>query len=246
MRLGDESTEPQGAVPALARTFIRSHSEGRIETLFSCVREGALLLAALSYGLEVPTRQLRAIRVRDVNTGAQAVVVGSKVYQIPRVIQDDLKEYLHEKLCGYEASVGSSRRDQLLFSEAEWRAFEDQFVSLWRGFLSNVGGVDDAMQLSALWTGRALHEENVDHESELVNRALCLMARFHRRRAKRAGVDLSSALELLDKGPRIVRRGRSGIIKAYYAWRMQLSWTERDQLMGERRRSRRERVGLKA
>jgi hypothetical protein len=246
MQAAVPNAEAREATPARARSFIRSNSEGRIETLFSSVREGALLIAALSYGLEVPIRQLRTMRVRDVNTAAQAVIVGSKVYQIPRAIQDDLKEYLHEKLCGYEVSIGSSRRDQLLFSEVEWRTFEAQFISLWRGFLSNADGVDEAMRVSALRTSRRLHDDNVSHESELFNRALCLMARFHRRRAKRAGIDLVSALELLDKGPRIVRRGRSGIIQAYYAWRVQLSWTERDRFVGERRRSRREPASLRA
>jgi hypothetical protein len=52
-----------------------------------------------------------------------------------------------------------------------------------------------------------------------INRVFRLLGRFHAKRALKRGAKLASPLDLFDKGPRIVRRGRRGVIDAYYVWR---------------------------
>jgi hypothetical protein len=49
---------------------------------------------------------------------------------------------------------------------------------------------------------------------------LRLLGALHARRIRSLGRSSSCPLDSIDKGPRIVRRGRAGVIDAYYRWRV--------------------------
>jgi hypothetical protein len=48
---------------------------------------------------------------------------------------------------------------------------------------------------------------------------LRVMGWFHTKRASKRGGQVASPLGLFDKGPKIVRRDRGGIVHSYYLWR---------------------------
>ncbi len=207
-----------GMTPS-ARTFIRYGSVEHLESLFSRLKDGALLIAALAYGLELSVSDVCSIRVRDVNIASQSVVIKGRVYQVPKMVLEDLREYLQEKLCGYEASVSLSKRDQPLFSPAEREAFQSEVMSWWRVFkrTQERSEPDTEEHLADRNRGSAMKE--VVEVARILDRALGLVGRAHLYRAQRRNTELSSALELFDKGPRIVRRNRYGAVTAYYVWR---------------------------
>lgn len=203
----------------LARTFIRYGSVEHLESLFSRLKDGALLIAALSYGLEIPVSDICSARVRDVNIASHSVVIRGRAHQVPKMVLEDLRDYLQEKLCGYEASVSLSKRDQPLFSEAERAIFQREVVSWWKIFKLT----QERSELGReAWLENAAHESDIQDATgiaRILDRALGLIGRAHLYRGQRGNLKLSSALDLLDKGPRIVRRNRYGAITAYYVWR---------------------------
>jgi hypothetical protein len=203
----------------LARTFIRHGSVEHLESLFSRLKDGALLIAALSYGLELPVSDVCSARVRDVNIASQSVVIRGRVHQVPKMVLEDLRDYLQEKLCGYEASVSLSKRDQPLFSEAERGTFQREVLSWWRVFKLTREHSELGVELCLAVERPESVLKDVDSTARLVNKALGLIGRAHLYRAQRRNTGISSALELFDKGPRIVRRNRYGAVTAYYVWR---------------------------
>lgn len=172
-----------------------------MEPLFSKLRGVDLILATLAYGLKVRVSDLRAVRVRDVNLANRCIVIGGVLFALPAVVIDDIRDFIHEKLCGSEASVTVSRREQRLFSEEDFQSFFEQASEIQHN-VASVGEGD-----SAVLTERCL------------NRIFRVLGRFHAKKAIKRGAKIASPLELFDKGPRIVRRGRWGVIDAYYIWR---------------------------
>jgi hypothetical protein len=169
-----------------------------LEALFSQLRGEALLIATLAYGLQSHVSQLRMIRIRDVDTIDTCIVLAGHEQSVPAAIFEDLKEHLHEKICGSEATTSICRRDDLLFSD---EAFEQ---------LARVTERVDSLYRTRLRS--ALIETRFDSR-------LRILGWLHCRSAVRKGRRCTSPLELFDKGPRIVRRGRAGSIDAYYVWR---------------------------
>ncbi len=218
---GELTTLPSadlGMFPS-ARTFIRYGSVEHLETLFSRLKDGALLIAALAYGLELPASIICSLRVRDVNLASQSVVIKARAYQLPKMVVDDLREYLQEKMCGYEASVSLSKRDQPLFSEAERAVFEREVFSWWRVFKLTQECREKGTEGDLVTLPAECAVKDVEGATRVVDRALGLIGRAHLHRAQKRNMKLSSALELFDKGPRIVRRTRCGVVTAYYVWR---------------------------
>jgi hypothetical protein len=192
-----------------------------VEELFRTLRGEALLIAALSYGLAVSVDALRQVRMRDVGLFDRTILVRGKEYPIPRGITDDLREFFQERICGCDASVafgssyshaspntqprflgGASIQNDLLFSSSAFSSLEE----------SAQNTVNAVVQT---------HTANA-HQREIsvsFNFQLKILARAHRRYAALRKHLITSPLDLFDKGPRIVRRGRGGVVSAYYLWR---------------------------
>ena len=171
-----------------------------LEPIFSKLRGAGLILATLSYGLGVRITELRSVRVRDVNLSSGLIRIEGGVRAIPLLMIDDLREYIHERLCGSEASLTVSKREQRLFGD---EAFESLLEQL--SVFHPMGG---SQELGA----QGLMER-------CFNRIFRILAWRHARAAVRSGTKVRSPLELFDKGPRIVRRGRLGSVDQYYLWR---------------------------
>jgi len=171
-----------------------------LEPIFSKLRGTGLILATLSYGLGVRITELRSVRVRDVNLSSGLIRIEGGVRAIPLLLVDDLREYIHERLCGSEASLTVSKREQRLFGD---EAFESLLEQL---------SVFHPMRGSQELEAQGLMER-------CFNRIFRILAWRHARAAVRSGTKLRSPLELFDKGPRIVRRGRLGSVDQYYLWR---------------------------
>ena len=178
---------------------LRSIAPEDVERFLNQLRGEALLIGALSYDLGLRLSQLRFLRVRDVNLVARAIELSDGRKSIPAAIFEDLKEHIHEKLCGAEASAVAHKRDQLLFSH---RAFESVLLSC----------------VSFFATGREANADNV-FGVRIKDNFLRVMGWFHTKRAARRGGRVESPLGLFDKGPRIVRRDRGGAVNSYYVWR---------------------------
>lgn len=203
----------------LARTFIRYGSVEHLESLFSRLKDGALLIAALAYGLEISVSDVCSIRVRDVNIASESVVIKGRVHQVPKMVLEDLREYLQEKLCGYEASVSLSKRDQPLFLPGEREIFQREVMSWWKVFKLTQERNEPGTQEQGVDSNYESAMKEVVEVARILDRALGLVGRAHLCRAQRRNTEISSALELFDKGPRIVRRNRYGALTAYYVWR---------------------------
>lgn len=194
---------------APARASVPAHSE--IEGLLTALRGEALLVAALAYGLRVRLSDLEDLRVSDVGIFDGSIVIGNREMVIPRAITDDMREFLQERICGCDASEswksqethvqtprGYSVRNDFLFSQ-------DSFSAV-RAALSERG---------EHFTGLEFHS----YELKRVDSYLRILGWLQRRAARIQGVSCDSALDLFSKGPRIMRRGRGGIIQGYYLWR---------------------------
>lgn len=182
---------------------LRGVAPEHVERFLNSLRGEALLVGALSYDLGLRLSQLRFLRIRDVNLSARVIELSDGVKQIPAALYEDLSEHISERVCGYVADQGVQKRDQLLFSHV---AFEE-VLSTCASFLG------DAQREAA----------NVDGAAPLKLRVrdnfLRVMGWFHvKRAAKRVG-RISSPLGLFDKGPKIVRRDRGGVVHSYYLWR---------------------------
>ena len=110
------------------------------------------------------------------------------------------KEFIHERLCGSDASLTVSKREQRLFGDEAFKSLLEQ--------LSVFHPMRGSQELGA----QGLMER-------CFNRIFRILAWRHARAAVRSGTKVRSPLELFDKGPRIVRRGRLGSVDQYYLWR---------------------------
>ena len=182
-------------------TVIREAITAHLEVLLGRLRGEALLIAALSYGLGVRMSHLREVRMRDVSLSDNTVVVGGRERVIPEGIVEDLRDHVQERMCGREVSNNLSRREQRLFSDDAFDLFaqESRYV--------------DAMFAERLRVSMG------QRARACLDSRLRILGWFHKKRAARKGIKFSSALDLLDKGPRIVRRRGAGSIDAYYLWR---------------------------
>lgn len=175
------------------------------ELLFGSLRGEALVAAMLAYGLGVRASELRVLRVRDVCLKDRSIFIMGRYRKLPEHALHDIRELLHDRVCGREAptihSDGSSdgvwRREDLLFSS---NAF------------------DLLLEVSRVVNKQASIIEDLIFNKRF-DSAFKILSRLHRRSAAKFGVVRESPLELFDKGPRIVRRGRGGVIDAYYVWR---------------------------
>lgn len=176
-----------------------------LELLLGSLRGEALVAAMLAYGLGVRVSQLRTLRVRDICLKDKSIFVMGRYKKVPEVALEDLREHLHDRICGREApavsSDGSSdgvwRRDDLLFSS---------------------DALDSLREISSMVNKQTGITEDASFDQRF-DSAFKVLGRLHRRSAARFRIRCESPLELFDKGPRIVRRGRGGAIDAYYVWR---------------------------
>lgn len=182
-------------------TVVREAITAHLEVLLGRLRGESLLIAALSYGLGVRMSHLREVRMRDVSISENTVVVGGRERVIPEGILEDLRDHVQERVCGREVSNNLSRREQRLFSDDAFDLFaqESRYV--------------DAMFAEKLRVSMG------QRARACLDSRLRILGWFHKKRAARKGIKFSSALDLLDKGPRIVRRRNAGSVDAYYLWR---------------------------
>jgi integrase len=161
-----------------------------IELLLRRASVGAQLLAALSYDTGIRVERLLDLRVFDIYFGKWSFRMGHREYTLSRSIAEDLRSYIHDKVCGYDASAEGDGVRQYVFN-------------------SDAG--DELNRILA--------------EVGITSRELRVSGRLHLYQARRRKGDPAwkkahpSPLTLLEKGPMIVRRGRGGVIRAYYLWR---------------------------
>jgi hypothetical protein len=178
-----------------------------VERFLNHLRGEALLIGALSYDLGLKLSQLRFLRIRDVNLSARAIELSDGRRAIPHAIFEDLREHIHEKLCGADASSVANKRDQLLFSHESFEQVLLHCASFFRAAENQDVAEADGVSVQPSRGGRV--RDNF----------LRVMGWFHTRRAARRGGQVSSPLGLFEKGPRIVRRDRCGAVSSYYLWR---------------------------
>ena len=186
--------------PKVSEILKRLPTTEDLEPVFSRLRGVDLILATLSYGLGVRVSDLQGVRVRDVHVSNRMIVIGGVARPLPLLVVDDLRDHIHEKLCGSDASVSVSKREQRVFSDEDLRGFFKQLSEYQQARISE--GREEALLTEPC-----------------LNRIFRVLGRFHSKRATGRGARLRSPLELFDKGPRIVRRGRWGVVDAYYLWR---------------------------
>ncbi len=180
---------------------VREAITAHLEVLLGRLRGESLLLATLSYGLGVRMSHLREVRMRDVSIADNTLLVAGRERTIPEGILDDLRDYVQERMCGREASISLSRREQRLFSDEAFDLF-----------------AEESRYVDSLFVER-LRVSVGKRARVCLDSRLRILGWFHRKRAARKGVKLASALDLFDKGPRIVRRREAGAVDAYYLWR---------------------------
>lgn len=193
------------------------------EALLSQLRGGALLLALLSYDLRLPLSVIRRLRVRDLDLHNRTIILEGKGYAISECLLEDLREHLHGRLCGYEASIRISRREQVVFSALDEINLRRESCRWWAGLMD-------------LSDNHCSDQES--SEARLFEWGFALAGRYHMRRSNRCDILLDSPLDLFDKGPRIVRRGRAGVQIAYYLWRTRRFFpmkTSQDRARGKQR-----------
>jgi hypothetical protein len=173
-----------------------------LELLLNNLRGEALLVAALAYGLRVPISSLRELRIRDISITERLVFIASRERQIPHAIVEDLREHLFENVCGREASIGVTNRADRLFSQSAFEQLTETAQSIQSLLAEQLQGIARRRSFSYLDT------------------QLKLLGALHAKRMRRAGRLTPCPLDSINKGPRIVRRGRGGAIDAYYRWRL--------------------------
>jgi hypothetical protein len=200
------SSQQQRPAPRLGRPINRGSLQQDsvieyIERLFKGLDSESLLIAALSYGLGARLSEIARIRIRDVTLSERLIIIGQREYQIPQAIYDDLKEHIHGTICGSSALLSTSYAETTTFSQA--------------GFLK----LTAALERSEL--------EKSEHFERFSNRScwrhcdirLRIIGWFHRRSLSANGYPNPTPIDLFDKGPRIVRRERGGVLNSYYLWR---------------------------
>jgi hypothetical protein len=106
-----------------------------------------------------------------------------------------------EASLAFEASNSSSILNDLLFSD-----------SAFSKLLESATNVATLIQTKFAHTSARGASTRFDSQ-------LQVLARLHRKHAASRKHRITSPLDLFDKGPRIVRRGRGGVVDAYYLWR---------------------------
>jgi integrase len=172
-----------------------------VEQLFKGLKGECLLIAALSYGLGTRLSEIARVRIRDVTLRERLIVIGTREYPIPEAIYDDLREQIHDTICGSIASSTTGYGDYPLFSE---HAFEQLRLALEQSGEAFRDRLCQIIQRSS-WRSADLR--------------LRVIGWFHRRSLSSNGLGQHSPIDLFDKGPRIVRRLRGGALNAYYLWR---------------------------
>jgi hypothetical protein len=161
-----------------------------IELLLRRASVGVQLLAALSYDTGVRVEKLLGLRVFDIHFGKWSFRMGRREYTLSRSIAEDLRSYIHDKVCGYDASEEGHGVGQYVFHSDTGDELNE--------ILTEVGFTSRELRIS----GR-LH-----------------LYQARRRKGDAAWKKAHpSPITLLEKGPMIVRRGRGGSIRAYYLWR---------------------------
>jgi hypothetical protein len=191
---------------------LKSFAPEHVERFLNHLHGEALLVGALSYDLGLRLSQLRFLRVRDVNLSGRVIELSDGAKQIPAALFEDLKEHISEMVCGSEAGRGGNKRDQLLFSH---EAFEC-VVRVCASFFANTSQVANSQESASELTISGLHAEL---GQRVRDNFLRVMGWFHRKRAAKRGAGIASPLGLFDKGPKIIRRDRGGVVHSYYLWR---------------------------
>ena len=198
------------------RAGLKAIAPEHVERFLNQLHGEALLVGALSYDLGLRLSQLRFLRVRDVNLSSRVIELADGAKQIPAALYEDLKEHVSEKLCGGEVCRGVQRRDQLLFSQEAFEHVLLTCASFFAGASREAANQDSAsdMKISALHSN-----QGTEFGQRVRDNFLRVMGWFHSKRAARRGGGISSPLGLFDKGPKIVRRDRGGVVHSYYLWR---------------------------
>lgn len=191
---------------------LRSFAPEHVERFLNHLHGEALLVGALSYDLGLRLSQLRFLRVRDVNLSARVIELSDGAKQIPAALFEDLKEHISARGSGCEVGRGVAKRDQLLFSH---EAFES-VLRVCASFFANASQAANSEESASELTISGLHAEL---GQRVRDNFLRVMGWFHRKRAAKRGAGISSPLGLFDKGPKIVRRDRGGVVHSYYLWR---------------------------
>lgn len=115
-----------------------------------------------------------------------------------------------------EVGHGVQRRDQPLFSHEAFEHVLEACASFFAGASCGVCNHHTASEL----TISALHAtQGTELGQRVRDNFLRVVGWFHSKRAARRGGAVASPLGLFDKGPKIVRRDRGGVVHSYYLWR---------------------------
>ena len=181
--------------------LLRAIAPEHVERFLNKLHGESLLIAALAYDLGVRLSQLRFLRIRDVNLSSHEILLADGLRRIPTALFDDLRDHISDQVSSSPLDPKSGRREQLLFSSSAFEVVLLECAAFFR--------VQEEMKGSS-----STHRQPRARDS-----FLRVMGWFHAKRAARKGVSVGSPLALFDKGPRIVRRDRSGSIHSYYLWR---------------------------
>jgi hypothetical protein len=202
---------------------LRGLSPEVMEALLSHIHGAPMLLAALAYGCGVSLSSLRHIRLRDLHLGIRGIDIRGRRYAVPTSLTEDLREYIHERVCGSDATVGVFRRDQPLFSQESFEALRQHAEScISQGIFDWLD--PECAKLFADAVSERFLETCLLALSRKHARQIAVREKIERAPRKRAQkgdvITTGSPLELFEKGPKIVRRDRAGSINAYYLWRV--------------------------
>jgi hypothetical protein len=210
------SISPQTPQASHKKAGLKAIAPEHVERFLNQLHGEALLVGALSYDLGLRLSQLRFLRVRDVNLSARVIELSDGAKPIPVALYEDLKEHVSDKLCRSETQRGVQKRDQLLFSHEAFEHVLLTCASFFAGTSREVANQDGASAL----TISALHaNQGTELGQRVRDNFLRVMGWFHSKRAAKRGGDIASPLGLFDKGPKIVRRDRGGVVHSYYLWR---------------------------
>lgn len=204
------------------RGGLRGIAPEHVERFLNHLRGEALLVGALSYDLGLKLSQLRFLRIRDVNLTARVIELSDGAKPIPTALYDELRDHISEKLCSRRGAQGGQKRNQLLFGH---EAFEDVLKACARTFADArlEANSDDAsaVTISRLRPsrGNSLADSGVEVSQRVRDNFLRVMGWFLTKRVSKRGGRIQSPLGLFDKGPKIVRRDRGGVVQSYYLWR---------------------------
>lgn len=216
--------------PLVLLKTLRRLSPTVMEGLLSHLSGGALLVAGLAYGLGVPIEALRCLQLRDIHGGGKSLEIDGKRYAVPAILVEDLREFVQGRVCGFEATTSVYRRDQALFSgeafeslnqhvahcisRGGWNWLHPECAELFGGFVS-----ERFISVCLVFLSKA-HSKHVTLIAPVPKRGVGAKRVAGKGKRQAPPPSALTPLDLLDKGPRIVRRARSGTIAAYYLWRV--------------------------